>query len=203
MQRFIELAGLVTTDNELKPVGLLHLIEHSFKTSTFKRDLFLKCAGDRNDSSILVIDIVSEWKSLLRNYDVGVHVMSSTSILNIDGLISFLLQLNESPREALKRCQRRDSLSKQLSGIVIDNVSYIVHDPGSYNLLLRTLKMLRNTFGCWIITISYGLEFYNGVENSTASLYRSGSITRVPISYTNEMDAMIIRDTDSSARLCS
>lgn len=185
-------------------MGLLHMIEHSFKSSKFKRDLFLQCAGDSEDSSVLVVDIVSEWKNLLKDHqDVGVHVMSSTSILNFEGLISFLLQLIESPSEALKRCQRRDSLSKQLGGIVIDNVSYLAHDPSSYTLLLRTLKMLRNTFGCWIITISYGLEFYNGVENSTASLYKSGPLTRIPISYTNEMDAMIIRDTDSTARLCS
>lgn len=194
----------MAVDAPTKPVALLHLIEHSFRTSTFKRDLFLRCAGERDDSTVLVIDIVSEWKTLLQDHrDAGVHIMSSTSVLTFDGLIGFLLQLNESPREALKRCQRRDSTSKQLAGIVIDNVSYLAQDPGSYTLLLRALKMLRNTFGCWIITVSYGLEFYNGVENSTAPLYRSGSLTRVPVSYTNEMDAMIIRDTDSSARLCS
>lgn len=156
-----------------------------------------------DESNILVIDIVSEWRHILDEYkDMGVYVMNSTSILNMNGLINYLLQLNESPQEALRRCQRKDTLLKQLGGIIIDNISYLSHDSTSYNMLTKTLKMLRNTFGCWIITISYGLEYYNGVENSTAPLYRSGSLTRLPMNYTNEMDAIIIRDTDSTARLC-
>lgn len=180
----------------------LHLIEHSFKGSAFKRELFLHCCGESSESTVLVIDIVSEWETMLCDCN-GFYVMNSTSILNMDGLVNYLLQLNESPRDALMRCRRKDSESKQLAGIVIDNISYLSHDANSYNLLIKTLKMLRKTFGCWILTVSYGLEFYNGVENALASQHRSPSLTRVPPGFTSEMDAIIIRDTDSTARLCS
>ncbi|QLQ80791.1 hypothetical protein HG537_0E01460 [Torulaspora globosa] len=163
----------------------------------------MHCCGNRSDLTFLVVDIVSEWETMLYDCNMGFYVMNSTSIHNMEGLVNFLLQLNESPREALMRCRIKDSQSKQLAGIVIDNISYLSHDVNSYNLLIRTLKMLRNTFGCWILTVSYGLEYYNGVENALASPHRAGSLTRVPLGYTNEMDAMIIRDTDSTARLCS
>lgn len=189
----------------LEKIGFLHLIEHEFKITKFKKDLFTHCTTSNGSSqfSTLVIDVISEWNNLLENNKVmRAHYMNSTSILNMDGLINFLLQLNESPQEALKRCQRKDTLSKQLGGIIIDNITYLTHDTTSYNLLLRVLKMLRNTFGCWIMTISYGLEYYNGVENSTVHAHKSGLLTRLPMTYTNEMDAIIIRDTDSTARLC-
>lgn len=195
---------MVRSNADPEEIGSLHLIEHSFKGSSFKKDLFLHNAADRDDSTFLVIDIVSEWETMLSDHlDLGFYVMNSTSILNMDGLVNFLLQLNDSPKEALMRCQRKDSEMKQLAGIVIDNVSYLSYDSNSYSVLVKTLKMLRNTFGCWLITTSYGLEYYNGVENAMAPQHRSGSLTRVPVNFTNEMDAIIIRDTDSTARLCS
>lgn len=189
----------------LDKIGFLHLIEHEFKITRFKKELFTHCTTPNGSSpfSTLVIDVISEWNTLVMdNRLLGAHYMNSTSILNMDGLINFLLQLNECPQEALKRCQRKDILSKQLGGIIIDNISYFTHDTTSYNLLIKVLKMLRNTFGCWIMTIGYGLEYYNGVENSTIHAHKSGLLTRLPMTYTNEMDAIIIRDTESTARLC-
>lgn len=183
-------------------LGFVHLIEHSFKASVFKKDLFLHCAAGGDESSYLIIDIVSEWEKMLDDQQqLPLYVMNSTSILSMDGLVNFLLQLNESPGKALKRCRREDSQTKQLAGIVIDNISYLSQDTNSYNLLIKTLKMLRKTFGCWILTVSYGLEYYNGVENALASTNRSGAPTRVPPSFTNEMDAVIIRDTEAMGRL--
>lgn len=198
-------------------VGLLHVIEHGFRISTFKDTLLRhSIVAGAEESSILVIDILSVWRShLLRleedeNFSkVGVFYMNSTAILTMENLINFLLKLNESPAEALMRCQLQGNYSQQLAGIVIDNISYFTHDAStvqnssSYNVFLKVLKMLRKTFGCWIITVSYGIEYYDGVENTTKHLNRAGSLTRLPISYTSEMDAILIRDTESSARFCS
>lgn len=180
----------------------MHLIEHDFKLSTFKRQLFLTSKSD-SKCTILLIDVISVWREFLNQSNSNeLFVMNSISILSMDGLLNFLLHLSESPQEALKRCHVRDSFDKQLGGIIIDNISYFTHDSTSYSLLIKILKLLRETFGCWVITTSYGLEYYNGVENATSPLYKSGSLTRLPVSYTNEMDAVLIRDTDSQARLC-
>ncbi|EDO15582.1 hypothetical protein Kpol_483p1, partial [Vanderwaltozyma polyspora DSM 70294] len=107
--------------------------------------------------------------------------MNSNSILTMDRLINFLIQLNESPIEAFKKCQFVGKSSQQLSGIIIDNISYFTHDNNengiqnaskAYNNLLKILKLLRKNFGCWIMTISYGMEYYDGVENSTSHLIK-------------------------------
>lgn len=185
-----------------KEIAFLHVIEHDFKLSTFKKQLYLNCKSNGN-STILLIDILSAWKEFINSTNDELFVMNSLSIMTMDGLVNFLLHLNESPLYALKRCQKRDSFDKQLSGIIIDNISYFAHDPTSYGLLLKVLKLLRKTFGCWIITISYGLEYYNGVENATSQLYKGGSQTKIPTGYINEMDVVLIRDTDSSARISS
>lgn len=184
-------------------VAFCHLIEHSFKFTPFKRRLWSECVkcSINEGSSILVIDVVSEWRDVIREAHVDVHYMNSTSILTMEGLQNFLTQLNTSPEEALKRCYLRDRLDKQIGGIIIDNLSYFTHDMTSYAALLKILKQLRQSFGCWVLTISYGLEYYNGVENSTATSNRGGALTRLPASYTSEMDAVILRETAQFGRL--
>lgn len=152
-------------------------------------------------SSVLVIDIVSEWREVIQESSQGVHYMNSASICNMEGLQNFLMQLQASPVEALQRCLFRDRLNKQISGIIIDNLSYLAHDLSSYSVLIKILKQLRQTYGCWILTIGYGLEYYDGIENSTSTPNRTGALTKLPTSYTNEMDLIILRETSDQARI--
>ncbi|CAR26335.1 hypothetical protein ZYGR_0H01440 [Zygosaccharomyces rouxii] len=183
-------------------VSFVHLIEHNFKFTPFKRQIWNQCieCSVNDGSSILVIDIISEWKKIIQENSQGVHYMNSTSICNMEGLQNFLMQLQASPLEALQRCLIKDRLDKQISGIIIDNLSYLAHDLSSYSALIKILKQLRRTFGCWILTIGYGLEYYDGVENSTSTPNRTGALTKLPASYINEMDVIILRETADRGR---
>lgn len=184
-------------------VSFIHLIEHGFKFTPFKRQIWDQCVDSsiKDDSSVLIIDPISEWKKVAQKTPNGVHYMNSTSICNMDGLQSFLMQLQTSPLDALRRCHIQDRPDKQISGIVIDNLSYLAHDMSSYNALIKILKQLRRTFGCWIFTIGYGLEYYDGIENSTSTPNWKGVLTKLPASYTNEMDLIILRETNYSGRI--
>ncbi|CCE61764.1 hypothetical protein TPHA_0B00920 [Tetrapisispora phaffii CBS 4417] len=148
------------------------------------------------------------------NNEVGVYYLNSSDILNMEGILKFFSKLNENPIETLEKyCHfpKTVNFKQQLSGIIVDNISYFAHDnhmniqqnTAHYSTLLNMFKTLRKTFGCWVISVSYGMEFYDGVELSTSSIYRSGSHTRVPINYTSGMDTILLRDTESTGRFCN
>lgn len=196
-------------------IRFFHLIEHDFRLSAYKRELIQQSiVSSNNHQAILIIDIISVWKSFIQEEKVNgggpVFYMNSSSMLTIDGLINFLLQLNESPKEALKRCMNYQDkyLHCQLAGIVIDNVSYLqwsnINSLTKFNLLFKILNILRSNFGCWIISISYGLEFYNGIENkgsfTSNTSMKLNYPTYIPINYLNEMDAIVLRETDFKSR---
>ncbi|CEP60442.1 Psy3p LALA0_S01e10990g [Lachancea lanzarotensis] len=192
---------------KLKPAGFLHLIEHSFTPTTFKEELLTRLVDNCPDQSfILVIDLISCLKPLLSQLqldDKDVAYLNSASLVNFDSLINFLVQLNESPQDALSRCRKQVSLQYQLAGIVIDNISYYTHDAASYDLLFKVLRLLRARYGCCIVTVGYGLEFYNGVEKGLAetSVQPYEIPTRLPISYVKNMDCVLLRDTETVARV--
>ncbi|SCU84408.1 LAFA_0D09802g1_1 [Lachancea sp. 'fantastica'] len=192
---------------KLKPAGFLHLIEHNFGPSALKKTLLTRLVKTCPDQSfILVIDVISCWKPFLSQLeleDKDVAYLNTASLLHFDSLINFLVQLNESPQDALSRCQKRVSLQYQLAGIVIDNISYYTHDAASYDLLFKVLRLLRARYGCYIVTVGYGLEFYNGVEKGLADISAQPCDipTRLPISYVKNMDCVLLRDTDTIARV--
>ncbi|CCD27101.1 Psy3p NDAI_0J02090 [Naumovozyma dairenensis CBS 421] len=223
-------------DNNTNKVALAHLIEHEFKLTTFKKKLLIDLITIPNHekngkNSYLIIDISSTWKQYLielfdrennqTNFTTSINYMNSFSILNMDGLINFLMQLNGSPIDALKRCQQYPSTSSdsidqyQLSGIIIDNLSYISSSSSSststFPLLLKLLKLLRKSFGCWIFTTSYGISYYKGIENSLESSPSSSSIhlqqhskklpTYFPESFINGMDMILLHETELKSRI--
>ena len=174
---------------------------------------------------MLVIDVISVWKRHVQRHPERYYYLNRPIVLTLDGIIKFLAELNESPREALKRCQNfnstsdtdsddNDDFNYQLSGIVIDNISYLMQrskSVGNVNntqkslmLLLRCLNMVSRNFGCWYITISYGLEYYSGIEMSFRTVGSVGGAnsypTLVPMNFLNEMDAVILRETEYGAR---
>lgn len=201
--------GKLVDDNgtPLEPIGFLHIIEHRFLLSEFKSALLTRLLHNLEpQSSILLVDVLSVWKQYISRFnDVGkcIHYMNTASVVHFDTLINFLLQLNESPSDALARCKGNvQSTSYQLSGIVIDNISYFTHDGASYNLLYKLLKMLRKNYGCFIVTIGYGLEYYEGIELSLGGSTQYLDIpTRLPMSYVKNMDCVLLRDSEESARV--
>ncbi|SCU94322.1 LAME_0F07008g1_1 [Lachancea meyersii CBS 8951] len=206
--------GNVVLDCEQSPsaqkigsIGFLHVIEHSFRVSAFKQSLLSRLVEKSpNQSFVLVMDLISCWNGTLpelQQDEKAVAYLNSPSLLNFDSLINFLVQLNESPQDALSRCQTPVSLQYQLAGIFIDNISYYTHDHASYDLLLKVLRMLRATYGCFIVTVGYGLEFYNGVERALVepSHLTYEIPTRLPILYVKNMDCILSRDTETDARV--
>ncbi|SCV05923.1 LANO_0H18162g1_1 [Lachancea nothofagi CBS 11611] len=190
----------------VRSIGFLHLIEHGFRVSAFKQKMMQRLVeASPNQSFVLIIDVVSCWDrylSTLNREDKNVTYMNSASLLHFESLINFLVQLNESPKEALSRCQNASTLQYQLAGIVIDNISYYTHDGASYELLFKVLRMLRAKYGCFVMTVGYGLDFYSGVEQQLSSVRQSYDIpTRLPMSYVKNMDCVLLRDTDKDARV--
>ena len=190
----------------------LHLIEHDFRISELKRRLLLdniEAGSDTEPHRVLIIDTASIWQDTVLNdsrFRDRVCYVNCPEVLTSEGLVAFLSQLNTAPRQALARCHpqtRPASLEFRLRGIVIDNVSYL--DPrghGSATVLLRLLRALQTTYGCWFATVSYGLEFYAGVgrafplQTSQSQLYP----TMFPIGYLNEMDCVLLRETQTVGR---
>lgn len=185
------------------------MIEHDFKISDLKRRFVLENLPETN-GKILVIDIISIWYDTLKDHKIKdkFYYMNSNSLLTMDGLICFLVQLNESPKIALTRCHndfRVTEFNESLCGIVIDNLSYLKQiDNKSLNILWKILNMLSKSYGCWIMTTSYGIEYYQGIENS---FNRNNNLkkkliypTLLPASYLSEMDCIILRETGSKGR---
>lgn len=181
----------------------VHLVEHNFKLTDAKIQLLERNMGD---GIIIIVDVISCWKRYCKG-KARTCYMNSASTLHLEGVINFLSQLIEYPQEALKRCQDTDVdvTSMTIQGIVIDNLSYYQTPSTSlrdFNILYKLLKTLRTTYGCWSLTTSYGLEYYNGVEALTAASYNSGtSYTKIPQSYIKEMDTVIVRDTPTSMHI--
>lgn len=229
-QCYIELPPALGSSNRIRG---LHLLEHSFKLTVFKTQLLdlnttqsnlNERPTDKSKCKVLVIDVISVWRHHVERHPEHYYYLNNSSVLTLDGIIKFLAQLNESPREALRQCRNFNSTSDsgsrdsnfnyQLSGIVIDNISYLVQrskNVGNANdtqkslmLLLRCLNMVSRNFGCWYITISYGLEYYSGIEMSFRTVSTvSGTKsypTLVPMNFLNEMDAVILRETEYGAR---
>lgn len=186
-------------------VGYLHLIEHRFVLSTFKSKLVRQILEQLpSQTATLIVDIVSGWKEFSTTICIDekqIFYMNSPSLLHFDTLINFLVQLNEDPEEALRRCSSGYSVDLQLATIVLDNISYYTHDNASYDLLFKVLRMLRQNYGCAVVTVGYGLEYYDGVEKYSESRQSFDIPTRLPMSYVKNMDCVLVRDTDSSARV--
>lgn len=199
-----ELKNLTTREQETQ-LGFLHVIENDFKPST----ILQKLVGDTaDDGKILVIDIVSLWSQQKQRQN-GMIYMNSVSCINITGLITFLELLYDSPMDALRRCQV-DDFNFQLRGIMIDNLSFLTfendHNYDVINLskfekLLKILRKLRDFLGCWIITKSFPMEFYNGIENTLVdkwSIKRKGGVaqypTKLPDSYMEGMDLIVYKE---------
>ena len=193
------------TDNDKPHIGLLHLIEHDFKMSNFKKQLFNHLTT--SNASYLIIDITSTWKRFLlssSSASASLMYMNSTSILSFEGLINYLVQLNDHPTTALQRSLSINNeplqLTLPLSGIIIDNLSYLPQDPPQFKILTNILKLLRKSLGCWIMTTSYGLEYNQGIEN-TISTSASNSNTYIPLNYTKEMDIVLLHERDLRSRI--
>ncbi|SCU88720.1 LADA_0E11716g1_1 [Lachancea dasiensis] len=199
-------SNLESSKRKLGPIAFLHLIEHTFKVSTFKLNLLKKLVqSSPSQSFVLIIDVMSCWHELIPSLSVedrSAVYMNSSSLLHFDALVNFLSQLNENPPEALSRCQSPVNMQHQLAGIVIDNISYYTHDSASYDLLFKLLRMLRKKYGCYTVTVGYGLEFYNGVEQQQPLAPSQGYDipTRLPMSYVKNMDCVVLRETDELAR---
>ena len=165
----------------------MHLIEHGFQLTALKSNIVRKLIGELpSQSFVLVIDAVSCWREFTTSFsheEKSLAYLNSASLLHFDSFVSFLAQLSDSPREALSRCKIGAPLHYQLGGIVIDNISYYTHDGASYDLLFKLLRTLRSRYGCIILTVGYGLEFYNGVELASSSSQSYEIPTRLPMSY--------------------
>ncbi|EJT44015.1 PSY3-like protein [Saccharomyces kudriavzevii IFO 1802] len=199
-----ELRNLTTKEQE-DQLGFLHIIENDFKPSALLQKLVDYTA---DEGKILIIDIVSLW-SQQKQRQPGAIYMNSLSCINITGLIAFLELLYDSPMDALRRCQV-DRFDFQLRGIVIDNLSFLnFENDNNYNVinlskfekLFKILRKLREFLGCWIITKSFPMEFYNGIENSLVdkwSIKRKGGVaqypTRLPESYMKGMDLVVCKE---------
>ena len=200
--------GVTATRNRATTPRLpqsLHLIEHDFRISDLKRRFLLdNLPGDGEPGRVLLIDTASIWQdTALRDprFRDKVWYLNTAEVLTTEGLVSFLSQLNAYPKRALAKCH--GDTDGRLHGIVIDNVSYL--DPrahGSATVLLKLLRVLQSTYGCWFATVSYGLEFYEGVgkafsqQTSQSQLYP----TMFPIGYLNEMDCVVLRETQVVGR---
>ncbi|KAL3233442.1 Platinum sensitivity protein 3 [Nakaseomyces bracarensis] len=175
----------------------VHLVEHSFRLTEAKTKL-VEANIDSGAGLVVVIDVISCWKKRLGGR-ANVCYLNSGSTCHMEGLINFLSQLVENPLEALRRCNCKATFTQaSIQGIVIDNLSY-TQTPGSlrdFNILFKLLRTLRTTYGCWSLTTSYGLEYYNGIESLTSAAYTTGTTyTKIPHSYIKEMDSVIMRDT--------
>ncbi|EJS42603.1 psy3p [Saccharomyces arboricola H-6] len=199
-----ELKNLIPEEQEAK-LGFLHIIENDFKPSVILQKLADNAA---DEGKVLIIDIVSLWSQVKRRKH-GVIYMNSLSCINLTGLITFLELLYDSPMDALRRCQVND-FNFQLRGIVIDNLSFLNFENDSnydvinlskFEKLYKVLRKLRDFLGCWIITKSFAMEFYNGIENTLVdkwSMKDKGSVaqypTKLPQSYMKGMDLIVYKE---------
>ncbi|SMN22665.1 similar to Saccharomyces cerevisiae YLR376C PSY3 Protein involved in a Rad51p-, Rad54p-dependent pathway for homologous recombination repair [Maudiozyma saulgeensis] len=193
---------LLTIDAKTEPVRSLHLIEPDFKIYDFKRQL-LKDNVTTN-GKILIIDIVSTWRNTLINDAKllnNIWYINSEELFTLEGIICFLARLNANPSNTLHnecsidkdqtKSNTDDSIS--LQGIIIDNLSYLyagtANDIKSLNILLKLIKNIQRTFGCWYVSTSLNNEFYQGIEHSFTSQNNT-----IMSSYMNDIDLVMVRD---------
>lgn len=201
-----EFGYLDDKDNHSIPVDpctFIHIIEYRMKLTYWKKAFLLQCL-EKLSGSIMVIDISSIWYRVA-TVNERIHYMNTTSLIDFTSFHQFLIQLDQSPIDALLRCNPKADFEIPLNLIIIDNISYYTHDPTvSYDLLFQSLKRLNNTFGCAIITFGFGLDYYNGLENSFNDYRNNHSHvlpTRMDHSYMTSMDLSLINDIDTNARI--
>ncbi|CCF56046.1 hypothetical protein KAFR_0A06110 [Kazachstania africana CBS 2517] len=164
----------------------LHLIEHSFRKSKFKEQLV-----SNNFEHIIIIDIISIWQ------DDKFNVINS--IYTFNELINFLTKFNDSPLATLSEY----GISMDtVEGIMIDNLSYIGNlNNKSIVILIKILKLIQINFGCFILSTSYGLEYYEGIENFQRMKNLNLKYpTLLPMNYLLEMDTILLRETGEISR---
>ncbi|AMD18504.1 HBL398Wp [Eremothecium sinecaudum] len=197
------LTALSATDR-LKEIRFLHVIETSIGLITSWKQLLLDQLLSREPpGAVLIIDAISVWSEAARkatNKD-RVHYINNPSLLQFAGIVGFLAQLNESPEMTVKsRCESSASINLPLTTIIIDNLSIYNYQEGLNLIALRKMfDTLHETFGCVIITFGYGIEYYEGVENSfpaNSSELKGPWPTRLDQAYLKSMDSVLALSED-------
>lgn len=203
-----------TTEN----IQSLHLIEHSFHMSPLKRSLLFTLLPREECESVLIIDLISIWRSTIKNLpniqQDKIWYLNSTSIYSFESIFIFLQQLIDSPIKALNRCEisadrKQNGLyNRQLCGIIIDNISYLQelsiqkNQYENFEKLIKLLKRIKEIFGSWIISVSYGNDYYNGVEMQlNVGNNISSSYSKIPRNYMNDIDLIVLRETEGKGRI--
>lgn len=192
--------------NKDRQLRLVHLIEHNFKVSYWKCELLKQCMGPEN-GCLLIVDIVSAWwpREKLEGLGIPLYYMNDPSLIKIESIIHRLGEIVANPSSLLSSCVSINGASEELplTGIILENISYFHDDADDresvYHQLIKKLKAIQSKFGCWTLTTSYGLDYYNGFEDSLLKYYNvreSVTKTRVPRSFMNEMNLVIMRNDE-------
>ncbi|CCH58606.1 hypothetical protein TBLA_0A08160 [Henningerozyma blattae CBS 6284] len=205
--------GIKPNENlDTSKISKLHLIEYGFEITPLKRSLLTTMLMMEDVGNVLIIDIVSIWLGTIEmmNMKQKKKINYLNCISNIKELNNFLSQLIETPIVALRRCQQFENvdevIQRRLDGIFIDNVSYLQDfnedqkgNSQMYDELNKMIRKVREVFGCWVVSISYGNEYYEGVEGCLN--VKSHSISGVPISFLNGMDMIVLRESEGMGRV--
>ncbi|AET38471.1 Psy3p Ecym_2772 [Eremothecium cymbalariae DBVPG len=195
----------LSVDDKRKPVRFLHIVEKSMGLLDRWKASFLRQLLDQNDpATVLVIDAISIWSRMLpHKSESQVHYLNNPSILQFSGLVGFLAQLCESPDLALRsRCDIHASLDAPLKTVILDNLSaYYFQENASLETLRKLLETLHATLGCAVVTFGYGIEYYEGVDNTyptRPSEIKGPWPTRLDYSYLKAMDSVLVFTQDKN-----
>lgn len=185
---------------QVNKVGVVHIIEKSIGlVDNWKCNLLEQLLNHEEFGSVLVVDVISVWRDAVctANNHENIHYNNSPKILQFAGLIEFLAQLNDNPELALcKHCSQHGPLDLPLKAILIDNISvYQYQHSLDLQLLRKWFDTLRSSLGCAVITFGYGIEYYEGVENSfpaRSSDFKNAWPTRLDPSYLLSVDAVLV-----------
>ncbi|AGO10918.1 AaceriAFR591CAp [[Ashbya] aceris (nom. inval.)] len=155
------------------------------------------------DGAVVIVDCVAVWgRAVAQHASSGrIHYVRDPGVLSFSGLLGFLAQLADAPATTLRRrCREQAAARAPLAAVVLDNISAYRAPPAALSALRRALENLQLAQGCAIMTVGYGIEYYEGVEASFPT--RAGEVgpwpTRLDHAYLASMDAVVVPATEKA-----
>ncbi|ADJ41793.1 AFR591C-Ap [Eremothecium gossypii ATCC 10895] len=182
-----------------KSVHVVHVVERTMGELAAWRPRTL--ARLLEGGAVVIVDCVAVWgRAVAQHASSGrIHYVRDAGVLSFSGLLGFLAQLADAPAATLRRrCRAPATAPAPLAAVVLDNISAYRAPPAALGALRRALEHLQLAHGCAVLTVGYGIEYYEGVESSFPT--RAGEVgpwpTRLDHAYLASMDAVVVPATE-------
>ncbi|CCK69025.1 Psy3p KNAG_0B05950 [Huiozyma naganishii CBS 8797] len=164
----------------------VHIIVKDIRHGQIIQDILTQSAGH---GCVLVVDNYgNNHPPSAKDTHTVRHLVSST---RVEDLTAYLRDVpSQLPTEAR---------TMPLQGIIVDNLSLCRRSrgPGADAQLLETLRKLQRRYGCWVVTVSYGIGFATAGGQQLA---QTAYPTSLPLQYLNECDTVLYTETRSQCR---